>query len=110
MSVKLCILGSGSKGNCALVATETTRVLVDAGLSRKETHARLGAIGEPADRFDAIVISHEHSDHLRGLPLLAVDWPALYGRLTDNEPERSVLQWRVEATNCAAEHADMQLR
>jgi len=42
--------------------------------------------------------------------LLAVDWPALYGRLTDNEPERSVLQWRVEATNCAAEHADMQLR
>jgi phosphoribosyl 1,2-cyclic phosphodiesterase len=72
LSVKLCILGSGSKGNSALVATEKTRLLVDAGLSRKETHARLAAVGEPADRFDAFVISHEHNDHLRGLRLLAL--------------------------------------
>lgn len=73
VSVKLCILGSGSKGNSTLVASEKTRLLVDVGLSRKETYARLAAIGERRDGFDAIVISHEHVDHISGLRLLAPD-------------------------------------
>jgi len=49
MSVRVCVLGSGSKGNCTLLATDKTRLLVDAGLSCKETYARLAAIGEPVD-------------------------------------------------------------
>jgi len=73
MSIRICLLGSGSKGNCTLVATEKTRLLIDAGLTRKETYARLAAIGEPADCCDALVISHEHIDHIRGLRLLALD-------------------------------------
>jgi phosphoribosyl 1,2-cyclic phosphodiesterase len=73
LSIKLCILGSGSKGNSALVATEKTRLLVDAGLSRKETYARLAAVGERAENFDGLVISHEHTDHTSGLRLLALD-------------------------------------
>lgn len=76
MSIRICLLGSGSKGNCTLVATEKTRLLIDAGLSRKETYARLAAVGEPADRCDALVISHEHIDHIRGLRLLALDLKA----------------------------------
>ncbi|MBZ5562892.1 MAG: MBL fold metallo-hydrolase [Acidobacteriia bacterium] len=73
MSVRLCILGSGSKGNCTLLATEKTRLLIDAGLNRKETYTRLAAVGERADGFDALVISHEHTDHVSGLRLLALD-------------------------------------
>ena len=73
MSVRVCVLGSGSKGNCTLLATEKTRLLIDAGLSRKDTRERLAAIGEPADGLDAVVISHEHIDHINGLRMLALD-------------------------------------
>lgn len=53
------------------MGTEHTRVLIDCGLSRRETAARLAAIGESLDRIDAIVITHEHSDHVLGLPVIA---------------------------------------
>jgi phosphoribosyl 1,2-cyclic phosphodiesterase len=53
------------------VATENTRILVDAGLSMRETARRLAAIGEALEQIDAIVITHEHSDHIAGLPVLA---------------------------------------
>ena len=73
MSIRIAVLGSGSRGNCSIVATEKTRLLVDAGLSRKETYARLAAIGERRDGFDALIISHEHGDHINGLARLALD-------------------------------------
>ena len=70
-TVKFCVLASGSSGNAALLATENTRILVDAGLSMKELRRRLAAIGEDLSRIDAILITHEHSDHVAGLPVLA---------------------------------------
>ena len=73
MSVRVCVLGSGSRGNSTLIATEKTRILVDAGFSKRETYARLETIGERAGGFDAIVISHEHIDHVKGLETLASD-------------------------------------
>jgi phosphoribosyl 1,2-cyclic phosphodiesterase len=73
MSVRVCVLGSGSKGNCTLVATERTRLLIDAGLSCRETYARLAVIGESPDGLSAVVISHEHTDHINGLRVLAQD-------------------------------------
>jgi phosphoribosyl 1,2-cyclic phosphodiesterase len=73
MSVRVCVLGSGSKGNCTLLATEKTRLLIDAGLSCRETYARLAVIGERTDGLDAVVISHEHTDHIGGLRILAAD-------------------------------------
>ena len=76
MSLRVCVLGSGSRGNATLVATEKTRLLVDAGLNRRETYARLAAVGEPTEGFDAILVSHEHIDHVSGLRLLAIDWEA----------------------------------
>ncbi len=69
--VKFCVLASGSSGNAALLATEKTKVLVDAGLSMREIRKRLAAIGEDLTRIDAILITHEHSDHVAGLPVLA---------------------------------------
>ncbi len=65
------MLGSGSGGNATLVATERTRVLVDAGLSRRETFRRLKSIGESPESLDAILISHEHTDHIAGMLSLA---------------------------------------
>ena len=69
--VKFCSLASGSSGNAALLATENTRILLDAGLSMRELGRRLAAIGEDLLRVDAILITHEHSDHVAGLPVLA---------------------------------------
>src|SRR3989442_1515581 len=73
LSVRVCVLGSGSRGNSTLVATEKTRLLVDAGFSKKETYARLAAVGERADSYAAVIVSHEHSDHISGLRGLALD-------------------------------------
>ena len=69
--VKFCALASGSSGNAALLATENTRILLDAGLSMRELRKRLAAIGEDLNDVDAILITHEHSDHVAGLPVLA---------------------------------------
>ncbi|HYW48541.1 MAG TPA: MBL fold metallo-hydrolase [Bryobacteraceae bacterium] len=65
------MLASGSSGNAALLATENTRILVDAGLSMRELGKRLAARGEDLANIDAILITHEHSDHVAGLPVLA---------------------------------------
>jgi len=65
------VLASGSSGNAALLATEKTRILVDAGLSMRELRKRLASIGETLESIDAIIVTHEHSDHVSGLPVLA---------------------------------------
>ncbi len=70
-SVRVSVLASSSSGNSIFVATATTRLLVDCGLSRRDTFARLAAIGEDPEALDAILITHEHSDHVAGLPVLA---------------------------------------
>ena len=69
--VKFCVLASGSSGNAALLATENTRILVDAGLSMRELGKRLTCAGERLDDIDAILVTHEHTDHVSGLPVLA---------------------------------------
>jgi phosphoribosyl 1,2-cyclic phosphodiesterase len=69
--VSFCVLASGSSGNAALLSTGNTRVLIDAGLSMKELNRRLVSIGEDLEGLDAIVVTHEHSDHIAGLPVLA---------------------------------------
>ena len=67
-----------------MIATERTRILVDVGLSKREILAKLAAIGEDAEKLDAILITHEHSDHVCGLVALAkhCNCPILITRLT----------------------------
>ena len=69
--VKVCVLASSSAGNSTFIATERTRILVDAGLSRKEIQARLAAIGEDVETLDGILVTHEHTDHVSGLVPMA---------------------------------------
>ncbi|MGE0407000.1 MAG: MBL fold metallo-hydrolase [Candidatus Korobacteraceae bacterium] len=71
MAVSLTVLASGSKGNCSLVSTSRTRILIDAGISCRETLRRLASSCGDAPPIDAILISHEHSDHVAGLYQLA---------------------------------------
>jgi phosphoribosyl 1,2-cyclic phosphodiesterase len=71
MGVSLTVLASGSRGNSALVCSSRTRVLVDAGISCRETFKRLKAAGEDPHQLSAVVITHEHSDHVAGLAVLA---------------------------------------
>jgi phosphoribosyl 1,2-cyclic phosphodiesterase len=82
--VKVCVLATSSSGNCTFIGTDRTRILVDAGLSRKETLQRLAAIGEDAGSLSAILITHEHSDHIAGLVSLArlLNVPVYLSRLT----------------------------
>lgn len=65
--MKFCILGSGSKGNSILFENGSSRILVDVGFSHKNMVERLAEIGVEPDSISAIVITHEHSDHIRGL-------------------------------------------
>lgn len=65
--VEVIILGSGSRGNAALVRTADSAVLLDAGLSCRQIVLRLTEVGHDPDRLDAVLLTHEHGDHVRGL-------------------------------------------
>ena len=67
----MTVLASGSKGNSTLVASSRTRILVDAGLSSRELLKRMQIAGEDPSRIDAVLITHEHQDHVQGVAVLA---------------------------------------
>ena len=69
--VRFTVLASGSKGNCTVVSGGRTRILVDCGLSCKELFRRMRLAGEEPETLDAIVITHEHSDHVNGVAVTA---------------------------------------
>ena len=68
--MRLTVLGSGSTGNAVLICAGRTSVLVDAGLSAKETVRRLALVGCDALSLDGVIITHEHGDHAGGLRVL----------------------------------------
>lgn len=105
--IEICFLGSGSSGNCAVVRTGKTAVLLDAGLSKRETGRRLEAAGAALSDVSAVLLTHEHSDHVRGaeaflgkleLPVWATPGTALaaalpgplFGDLRTAEPGRDL--------------------
>ena len=65
--MRICLLASGSKGNSLLVESGSTRILVDAGLSARELRKRLETVAVDAASLDALLVTHEHTDHIRGL-------------------------------------------
>ncbi|RXJ02809.1 MBL fold metallo-hydrolase [Anaerobacillus alkaliphilus] len=71
MSLKFSVLASGSTGNAIYVATEKQRILVDAGLSGKAMEELFKKIDCCPSELDAILVSHEHSDHIKGVGILA---------------------------------------
>ncbi len=112
MPVKLTILGSGSSGNCAYVETDETRVLVDAGFSPRQIRQRLAGIGRTPENLTAILITHEHSDHIQGLAGIAgkLGIPVYCNRATKDEIERLLnirLDCRIFATGDSFDLGDI---
>jgi phosphoribosyl 1,2-cyclic phosphodiesterase len=71
MGVCLSVLASGSRGNSTIVSSSRARLLVDAGISCRETFKRIKAAGDDPQSLSAILITHEHSDHVYGLAMMA---------------------------------------
>lgn len=74
MSISFCPLRSGSSGNALFVAGGETRVLLDAGLSGRTVEEALRAVGGDPTCLSAILVSHEHSDHIKGVGILSRRW------------------------------------
>lgn len=69
--MQLCSIASGSSGNCIFVASDHCRLLIDAGLSGKRIEEGLNEIGWKTPEMDAILVTHEHADHIKGLGVIA---------------------------------------
>ena len=101
--VQFTVLASGSKGNSAVLTAGGTRILLDAGLSARELCRRMQVAGIDPATLDAILISHEHSDHVKGLGALArrLGIPVYLTEATHREwtrmvrpqPKQSYAQW-----------------
>ena len=72
--MRIAVLGSGSRGNAVVVDCGGRRILLDAGFSCREIERRLGEVGIAADTLEAVVVTHEHQDHVRGVDRLARRW------------------------------------
>lgn len=69
--MKLCSIASGSSGNCIFAASESTNIMIDAGISGKRIEGGLGEIGYTVRDMAGILVTHEHSDHISGLGVLS---------------------------------------
>ena len=71
MSFRICSIASGSKGNCAFVSSSACRLLVDVGITVKRVEQSLRALGVSATSIDGILVTHTHSDHIKGVASFA---------------------------------------
>ena len=109
----LTVLGSGSSGNCSLVETPTTRILIDAGFSTRRITQRLAEIGVQPEQIDGILVTHEHSDHSCGLNVWSKRFktPIYANRLTAEALSKSVTNaaWKIFATGSAFPIGDLEV-
>ena len=76
MSFDICSLSSGSKGNCTLISSENTKLLIDAGIGLRELEARLRRLDVRPSEITGIFLTHEHQDHIRSAFAFAKKYPA----------------------------------
>ena len=111
----LTVLGSGSSGNAAVVSNGRTTVLVDAGLSAKQLSLRLSQVGYSLEQIDAVLLTHEHLDHCRGIAVLSRQRELqLYANaLTREAMSRSLegakVRWNVMTNSVPFELGDLQV-
>ena len=72
--MRVWVLGSGSAGNAVLVESAGTRIIIDAGFPVRELAKRLAAIGVSGDSIESAIVTHEHTDHVRGVCAAAKRW------------------------------------
>ncbi len=96
--MRFALLGSGSRGNATLVEAGDSRVLVDCGFSVAETERRLGRLGLVAADIDALLVTHEHGDHIRGVAPFARRhgtpvWMTAGTALAARDTDLPVVEW-----------------
>jgi phosphoribosyl 1,2-cyclic phosphodiesterase len=112
----LTVLGSGSAGNCSLIATSQCRLLVDAGFSARQIGQRLELAGVSPASLDGILITHEHSDHVAGLEIFCRRFciPIYANPLTAETLRRGSLanfpNWNLFATGAAFAVKDIEIQ
>ena len=74
--MRFCPLASGSSGNCIFVEHEDTRILVDAGISAKRITETLESIGIEPESIQAVIVTHDHSDHIQGVAVFSKKYGA----------------------------------
>lgn len=115
MSARLTILASGSSGNCAHLETDDARLLIDAGLTARQIRQRLLGIGRTPENLSGILITHEHSDHIQGLGVLAsrLELPIYCNRLTREaiqlQFKETLFDFRLFSTGSAFAVGDMEV-
>jgi phosphoribosyl 1,2-cyclic phosphodiesterase len=115
VAARLTILGSGSAGNCAYLEAGETRLLVDAGFSARQIRQRLATLQRTPETLTGILITHEHSDHIQGLPQLAarLGLPVYCNRLTRDEIARAFpearFDFRVFETGASFDVGDVEV-
>lgn len=114
--MQISVLGSGSAGNSAVVFSEETRLLIDAGLSSRQLNRRLEAVGVDPAELDGILITHEHGDHVRGLDVFCrkVEAP-LYCNAATREvmitgPLQEPKRWRIITTGGKFSIGDIEVQ
>ncbi|MEJ6952239.1 MBL fold metallo-hydrolase [Natronospora cellulosivora (SeqCode)] len=109
MNLKVSVLASGSSGNAIYISDDKTSLLIDAGLSGVEVERRLSKIDVSADDLDAILITHEHSDHIKGVGVLSrrYDLPIYANDLTWNGSEKKL--GKIKPYNCQVFKGDFML-
>ena len=114
--IQITVLGSGSAGNCTMIETPATALLIDAGLSARQIAQRLQAIGRDLADMDGIVLTHEHSDHTRAIGVLCKAHPlAVFANrltaeaVTDNADwnGNTRISWRLFPTGGSFEIGDL---
>lgn len=115
MGLRFQVLGTSSSGNCALIETEETRILLDAGFSGKRLEGMLKQVGKPIETIDAVFITHEHSDHtagLRGLSKYAhLEFYANYATAQVAQSKLSrTLHWKVFETGSVFKYKDLEIQ
>lgn len=113
--LSLTVLGSGSSGNCAVVRTESTCLLLDAGLSGRRITQRLEQVGLRVEDLDGILLTHEHGDHTAGLEMICRKHPVpiLCTPLTQesvmNVFSKARPSWKLMQTGSVFEFQDLRI-
>lgn len=115
MSSDFKILGSSSNGNCSLLRTGNSKILIDAGFSGKRIGLMLETMGESIDTIDAVFLTHEHSDHAQGIRGLAkrADLPVFANRDTADAVQGKLVKkvnWQIFQTGTGFKFRDIEVR
>ena len=108
MALFITSLNSGSNGNCYYIANDTEAILVDAGISCRETENRMRLLGLSMSKVKAIFISHEHTDHIKGVESIAEKY-SLPVYITTATAQRGRLHFKKELINYFAAYEEVSI-